>query len=113
MGVALFWWLAATDFWSLAVFAVAFGIAYGGFVALMPALTTDYFGGRNAGGIIGILYSSAGIGALIGPPLAGVIYDARGSYALPILFGVAVNILAVACILAIPEPERAKAGAGR
>ncbi len=104
MGLALLGWLAATEFWSLALFAVAFGISYGGFVALLPALTTDYFGGRNAGGIIGILYSSAGIGALIGPVLAGIIYDARGSYTLPIIFGVLVNVVAVACILATREP---------
>ena len=104
MGIALLWWLAATDFWSLAIFAVAFGLAYGGFVALLPALTSDYFGARNAGGIIGILYSSAGFGTLIGPVLAGAIYDARGSYTLPILFGVVLNLVAVACIAAIPEP---------
>lgn len=109
MGVALLWWLVATDLWSLVVFSLAFGVAYGGFVALMPALTTDYFGGRNAGGIIGILYSSAGIGALIGPVLAGVIYDAQGSYTLPILFGAAMNAVAVACILALPEPGTARA----
>ena len=104
MGIALLWWLAATDFWSLAIFAVVFGLAYGGFVALLPALTTDYYGPRNAGGIIGILYSSAGFGTLIGPVLAGAIYDARGSYALPIVFGVLLNGVAVACIAAIPEP---------
>lgn len=104
MGITLVWWLAATEFWSLAIFAVFFGIAYGGFVALLPALTSDYFGARNAGGIIGILYSSAGIGALIGPVVAGAIYDARGSYTLPIVFGVLVNAVAVACIAAIPEP---------
>jgi MFS family permease len=108
MGLALAWWLVAEDLWSLIVFAFVFGAAYGGYVALVPALTTDYFGGRNAGAIIGILYSGSAVGALIGPTLAGAIYDARGSYALPIAFGVVVNILAVACLLAMrdPQPER-------
>lgn len=104
MGVALAWWLAAEDLWSLAIFAVVFGVAYGGYVALVPALTTDYFGGRNVGAIIGILYSGSAVGALVGPTLAGAIYDARGSYALPIAFGVAVNAVAVACMLAMPDP---------
>ncbi len=111
MGASLFAWLGATEPWSLVIFALVFGTAYGGFVALLPALATDYFGARNAGGIIGLLYTGAGVGALIGPTLAGAIYDARDSYTLPILMGVAMNVVAVACMLAIRPPGRWR-GAG-
>ena len=31
--------------------------AYGGWVALLPAVVMDYFGGRNIGALIGILYT--------------------------------------------------------
>ena len=106
MGLMLLWWLAAKDTWSLAVFAVLFGVCYGGFVALIPALTTDYFGGRNAGGIIGVQYTGVAVGTLIGPTLAGVIYDLRESYVLPIAFGAAADVIAVACILLLAEPSR-------
>ena len=106
MGASLFAWLAATEAWSLVTFALVFGTAYGGFVALLPALATDYFGARNAGGIIGLLYTGAGFGALIGPTLAGAIYDARDSYTLPILMGVAMNVVAVACMILISAPTR-------
>lgn len=106
MGVALFGWLGATEVWSLSIFALVFGAAYGGFVALVPALATDYFGGRNAGGIIGWLYTGAAFGALFGPTLAGAVYDALDSYTFPILFGVAMNGVAVACVAMLPEPAR-------
>lgn len=109
MALTLLFWLAATERWSLVVFALVFGAAYGGFVALVPALTTDYFGGRNAGGILGALYTGAAIGALAGPTLAGAVYDARNSYTLPILLGVAMNVVAVACIVALPSPARWRA----
>ncbi|MGI8926429.1 MAG: MCT family MFS transporter [Tepidiformaceae bacterium] len=109
MGLTLLFWLIATETWSLAIFAVLFGISYGGFVALVPALATDYFGGRNAGGILGALYTGAGVGALIGPTLAGAIYDARESYTLPILFGVVMNVVAVACIVVLADPLRWRA----
>src|SRR3546814_19048202 len=36
-GLALLYWLTATGFWTLAIFALAFGLFYGGFVALVPA----------------------------------------------------------------------------
>lgn len=110
MGLSLLAWLGATETWSLTLFALAFGAAYGGFVALVPALTTDYFGQRSVGAIIGLLYTAAGVGALIGPILAGAIYDARDSYTLPILLGVVMNAVAVVCILVLPEPREWRAG---
>jgi MFS family permease len=105
MGVCLTWWLAATQAWSLIIFALAFGAAYGGFVALMPAVAADYFGGRSVGAILGVLYSSAAIGALFGPTIAGAIYDSRESYALPIILAIALNGVAVLCVAIIRPPR--------
>lgn len=101
MAATLFFWLVATQFWTLAIFAVLFGAAYGGYVALMPALASDFFGAKNAGGILGVMYTSAGLGALVGPTIAGLAYDLNDSYVLPIVFGGAVNVVAVVCVLAL------------
>lgn len=105
MSATLLWWLVSERAPALAVFAVGFGIGYGGFVALLPALIADYFGGRSVGGIIGLVYTGAAVGALAGPSLAGVIFDLVESYTLPILLGVAANIGAVVCVLALAEPD--------
>ena len=110
MGLALSAWLAATEQWSLALFALFFGAAYGGFVALVPALTADYFGGKSMGAILGTLYTAAALGALMGPVLAGAVYDARDSYTLPILLGVIMNGAAAGCVALLPS---ARAWAGR
>ena len=48
---------------------------YGGWVAVLPAVVMDYFGGRNVSGIIGILYTSVAFGTLIGPSAAGFAFD--------------------------------------
>ncbi len=109
MAVCLTWWLASTEAWSLIIFALVFGAAYGGFVALLPALAADYFGGRSMGAILGILYSSAAVGALFGPTLAGAIYDSRESYALPILLAIALNGVAVLCMVMMRPPRRTTA----
>jgi MFS family permease len=107
-GVALMqlWWLAATSAWQLAVFAFVFGICYGGFVALYPALTVNYFGGRNASGIIGLLYTGGAVGSFLGPKLAGDAFDLFGSYTIPIAVGAACALLAVVFVIAAPEPDR-------
>jgi MFS family permease len=112
MGAMCLLWWASTEVWSLGIFAVVFGTCYGGFVALSPALMMDYFGGRNVSGIIGILYSAAGIGALAGPTLSGLAFDVMGSYAIPILAGAAFNLLATAVMLATPTPARWRDGHG-
>jgi MFS family permease len=96
MALTLVIWLSSTSFWPLAAFAMLFGIAYGSWVALLPAVVMDFFGGRNVSGLIGILYTSAGIGTLIGPSAAGFAYDFSHSYVLPITVGILANVAAAA-----------------
>src|SRR5262249_53778902 len=81
-------WLVARARWRLAVFAVVYGACYGGFVALVPAVIIDYLGARNAGAIIGALYTAVAPGTLVGPPLAGYAYDLWGSYAVPLVLAI-------------------------
>lgn len=96
MALTLAVWVFSTDVWSLAVFAFAFGVFYGGWVAVLPALVMDYFGGRNVSGIIGVLYTSVAFGTLIGPSAAGFAFDFSHSYTLPILASVGANVIAAA-----------------
>jgi OFA family oxalate/formate antiporter-like MFS transporter len=98
----------------LAAFAFAYGTFYGGFVALLPALVMDYFGGRNVSGIIGILYTSVAFGTLIGPSAAGFAFDASHSYTLPILAGAIANVIAAGILAGTSKgsgpAERASSG---
>lgn len=110
MALALVIWAVSTGFWSLAVFALVFGVFYGGWVAVLPAVVMDYFGGRNVSGIIGVLYTSVAFGTLIGPSAAGFAFDISHSYTLPILASVAANIIAAGIMLvmaktAVPASE--------
>jgi MFS family permease len=105
-GVALMqlWLLIATTVWQFSLFAFVFGVCYGGFVALYPAITVDYFGGRNASGIIGVLYTGGALGSFLGPKFAGDAFDAFGSYTLPIAIGAACACIAVAFVISAAEP---------
>jgi MFS family permease len=102
-------WLVSSDALMLTAFAVLYGIFYGGFVALAPALATDYFGGRAASGIIGLLYTGPGLGAFVGPTVAGWAYDATQSYTMPIIAMFVCSILASLLILSLPRPRPALA----
>ena len=100
MAFALLVWAGSTGLWPLAVFAFVYGVFYGGFVALLPALVMDYFGGRNVSGIIGVLYTSVAFGTLIGPSAAGFAFDLSHSYLLPILASAAANLIAAGLVAA-------------
>ena len=94
MAVSLAIWAIADTFWSLTVFALLFGVFYGGWVAILPAVVTDHFGGRNVGGIIGILYTSVAFGTLLGPSAAGFAFDVSHSYFIPVAISAAANLVA-------------------
>jgi MFS family permease len=98
MAVALAVWVIATNLWSLAAFAFVYGVFYGGWVAVLPAVVMDYFGGRNVSGIIGVLYTSVAFGTLIGPSAAGFAFDLGHSYTVPILASAGANIIAAIII---------------
>jgi MFS family permease len=100
MAAALGVWAFSTVFWAMAVFALTYGVFYGGFVAILPTLVMDFFGGRNVSGIIGVLYTSIAFGTLVGPSAAGFAFDVSHSYTVPILIGVGANLIA-ALILAV------------
>jgi MFS family permease len=106
MAVALAIWAAATEIWSLAAFAFVYGVFYGGWVAVLPAVVMDYFGGRNVSGIIGLLYTSVAFGTLIGPSAAGFAFDLNHSYHLPILASVAANVAAAIIVATMSNDRR-------
>jgi MFS family permease len=99
MALAFVLWGLAASAWPLAAFALVFGLFYGGWVALFPAVVADYFGAKNANRMIGVLSTSFAVGTLIGPSAAGFAYDVNHSYALPIAASAASYVVATAILL--------------
>ena len=64
-------------------------------VSLLPALCMDLFGARAVAGIIGSLYSGAALGNLLGPVVAGAVFDRTGSYTTVIWSCIALSVVAV------------------
>lgn len=100
-------WEVAQGFVALAVFAVLFGAANGGCIALYPAVAASWFGTKNLGAILGALYVAVGTAAVAGGSFAGLLFDLYESYTLSIrLAGMCALFSAVALLLASrPNPE--------
>ena len=99
-------WLTASDSYArLAVFAVVMGVAYGGFIALMPAVTAGLFGTVGLGAILGALYTAAAVGGLAGPPVIGAVIDGV-SYGAGIVVAMVITAASTAVLLTLrPAPS--------
>jgi MFS family permease len=100
------WWLVAANVWQLAIFALIFGACYGGYVAILPAVAADYFSGPNISGVIGTLITSVAVGNLVGPPVAGFIFDLLHSYTIPIFASIITSLFAAVCSFTLEEPVK-------
>ncbi|MEE8473643.1 MAG: MFS transporter, partial [Dehalococcoidia bacterium] len=78
------------------VFALLFGPGYGGVAIMKLTMQGEYFGRRSFGSINGLLSGIHTVGTIIGPVLAGWLFDVRGSYSLAWL------VLGGAVLAAVP-----------
>jgi MFS family permease len=64
----------------LVPFFILFGLGYGGSLTMAGALPREYFGRTSFGTIVGFIWGIGILGTLVGPPLAGWVFDYWGSY---------------------------------
>lgn len=85
----------ATSFGMYAVGVCMVGFGFGGFLALMPAFTADFWGTKNLGRNYGALFSAWGFAGVFGPILGLKVKAATGAW-LQTFY-----ILAGACVVGI------------
>jgi MFS family permease len=94
--VMLFFLIFCKDATMFYIFTIIFGIAYGGSVPLIPAITASYFGLGSMGAIFGVISFGGILGGAFGPFMAGYMYDVTGKYSIAFL---TVGILAAMAAL--------------
>lgn len=102
-GLFFFGYAPTAGLWLLVPFIFLFGVGYGGSTAVRPSIVSEYFGRANFGTVFGLIVGINAIGGIIGPPLAGWVYDTWGSYQGAWL---AYTGLAVAAVLLIFNVSR-------
>jgi MFS family permease len=87
---------------------VLYGVSYGGFMVIIPALTSHLFGLAAMGAIFATISISEGIGFGLGSYLAGYVWDVTGSYHGSFFIGVSLILVAIllAFLLEAPAEER-------
>ena len=85
MGICLFALPFITSDIAFFIFAILFGLAFGGDIPQVPALTAQCFGVASMGVIYAFVSASVHVACSLGPLAAGYIFDATGSYTVAFL----------------------------
>ena len=90
MSVGMFMLCYVDKEWAMLMFLILFPIGFGGAVTLRAAIIQAYFGRASFGRLIGLIMGCCAIGSIIGPTLAGYLFDNTGSYSYTwIMLGIA------------------------
>jgi MFS family permease len=105
VGLSFVLWLVANSYAVLVVFALVLGVGYGGYVALSPAVLAHFYGTQRLGSVLGALYTSGGVGVLMGPPVAGFIIGHSG-YRWAIAFSLAAGMASFFALLPLADKSQ-------
>lgn len=97
----------ANDAWVFYLFAVIFGLCYGGEMVGFPIINRQLFG---AAAPLGTIYSfqmvGAGIGMALGGWLGGMLFDLSGAYTWSIVAAILTTSVGLPLALALPRHQR-------
>ncbi len=103
--VYVIWLRAGGSVGWLTVFVLLFGAAYGAFVSVTPEALIRLVGMEGIGKSMGLMFSSFGIGGLIGPPLAGWLADSTTGHSVPISITIGLVIASFGVLTFAPNPK--------
>lgn len=88
------------------VFAVLFGMGFGGRIPVLMAIRGDYFGRKNFATIFGISQFPMNLAMILTPVGAGFFFDTTGSYMIPFVTLGIFNFIGAALILKAKHPSK-------
>ncbi len=108
----LFW---AHEAWQFYLFAVLFGIGFGGEMSAFPIINRQYYGNAPTGTVYGWQMLGAGVGMASGAFLGGVLRDLTGDYTLSLACSFVLSLTGATAILILPStspPSDTEVGRG-
>jgi MFS family permease len=104
---SMFLLMFATEVWKFYFFAIIFGFAYGGIAALISPAVAELFGLRTHGPLLGIVTCAWGVGATLGPIVAGHIFDVSQNYSQAFLVSALLSVLGLV-LVSLLKPTRVR-----
>ena len=100
--------IMATETWVVFLFAFLFGIAYGTFETMQSPIIAELFGLNSVGTVFGAALSISTIGYILGPIVAGHIFDITNSYQIAFIICALMALASIASAVFLPLTPRKK-----
>ena len=91
--------------WHFYVFAVAFGVGYGGEGSVFPMLNSSYYKDAPVGTAYGWQLSGASLGMALGGWIGGYLYDLTGTYTITIVLSAATSLAGMISVMFLANPK--------
>jgi len=95
MTLVVIWLNFALEAWMFYLFAIIYGVAYGGIIPLETLISEELFGLKSLGEIFAGILLLGMTGGAVSMPLAGYIFDITGSYSIAFIICVAFCAIAL------------------
>ena len=96
--------LPAQELWQFYIFAVIFGLGYGGEMVVFPVLNRQYYGMAPIATIYSTQLLGAGMGMAVGGYAGGLLFDLMGNYMAAIWLSFGAGILGTLAALRMVPP---------
>ena len=106
-GTLLFDYVSGMTIWVLVLAVILYGLSYGSANTMRAVLLREYFGRSRFATIFGFLTGILSLGTILGPFLAGWIYDTFASYHYAWWIFTIINILALLFLVTTPKVKQA------
>ena len=96
----------AQDAWHFYLFAVLFGIGFGGEMSAFPIINRQYYGSGPIGTTYGYQMMGAGVGMAAGALMGGQLRDITGNFDATMGLSLALSMVGVISIMLLPTTKR-------
>ena len=97
----------ANNMYMAYLFAVLFGIGFGGRTPVINSIRGEYFGRKSFATIMGLTMVPNNIGMMVAPLFAAYMFDTTGSYFMPFIIFSAFNFLGAFSVIFMKKPSLA------
>jgi MFS family permease len=105
VGLVVLSMIGPSQIWLVGIFALTFGIGFGGTIPLRPFLIMQIFGARAFGALQGLVQGGAIGAGVVGPVFYGWVFDTRGSYDLAIYASLATIVMSIPLVYLLKRPQ--------
>ena len=92
--------------WLYILFATCFGIGYGACMPQSTVIAAQFFGTKHMSTVAGALSQANMLGGIVGPLMAGILFDITGTYTIPFLIAASLGVLGITCCTMARAPTK-------